>query len=416
MCSIVIVPPIGADIQRWVNRISRQASSDDVGLLSFSSSEHLYLFDDVEDTGLKGSQQNESGGIISQCAIKLLEELMAHQWLARMRLHLVGHSTGGLVVKRALAIAASSLTYESILSACHSVAFFGTPHKGSSTLVDPLFAISVRNHLALRREMSDELRHLLSPTGEDIRVLDYDFAGCTRKFAQIWTVLESEETDLETLPIIETGEPLHYRSNVVDSRSAILGVANESVLRIWSRHAHLLNPLPSKVAFQITPYHQSLQKLYVSPISNTKTFEDEIMRQVQIDLNVFAEESSGDSSQSIKVFSHSANLSDLIELGVTQCLMTASIASAANASPSPAIESQNPAKAQPVFPGEMNGHVTRRRPTMDDIGGMYRFVHSIPEALFFSFAEAVSCGNRTTTSCSYHCQLFSMWRARQSHE
>lgn len=84
----------------------------------------MYTFDAPQDAKTHG---------ITKYAEDLLA-CMADSCLGGTRfIHLVGHSTGGIVVKRALVIANGSNKPKNleISRSCCSVAFFGTPRKHS---------------------------------------------------------------------------------------------------------------------------------------------------------------------------------------------------------------------------------------------------------------------------------------------
>jgi triacylglycerol esterase/lipase EstA (alpha/beta hydrolase family) len=70
---------------------------------------------------------------VREQAANLLNRLTLKRENAESRpIIFVAHSLGGIVVKRALVEARLDGTYESILKATYGMAFFGTPHRGST--------------------------------------------------------------------------------------------------------------------------------------------------------------------------------------------------------------------------------------------------------------------------------------------
>jgi len=72
---------------------------------------------------------------ITKYANDLLKELV-EGGLGERFIHFVGHSTGGLVVKRALVLAngTNEATYLAIKRQCCGITFFGTPRKSCDFL------------------------------------------------------------------------------------------------------------------------------------------------------------------------------------------------------------------------------------------------------------------------------------------
>ena len=291
------------------------------GIFSFPASGKVYVLDSSSIL----SNFSHTCNLIDDFANLLLDALKDQQWLAQdnRTLHLAGHSTGGLVVKRALTIAARNRNYAPIISACQSVAFFSTPHRGSSVLADPLLALSVRNELGLQNQLLEPLRNALVPESESIRIIDYDFASIARKLRQIWTFLELNETHLETLANRETGESINVRTPIVDSRSAILHIANERVIRLHCSHADMLIVSLHDLRQEVTAYHEGLVDLVKTQPLLSRNSEADLMQDVEVDLHVFAEEPSNDSKRPIKVWSYSARLADFLSLGPNGCLSSA---------------------------------------------------------------------------------------------
>jgi triacylglycerol esterase/lipase EstA (alpha/beta hydrolase family) len=70
---------------------------------------------------------------VREQATNLLNRLVHKRENAEARpIVFIAHSLGGIIVKRALVEAKLDETYKSILDATYGIAFFGTPHRGST--------------------------------------------------------------------------------------------------------------------------------------------------------------------------------------------------------------------------------------------------------------------------------------------
>ena len=83
------------------------------------------------------------------------------------------HSTGGIVVKHALSKKIAE-GQNNVAACCLGVTFFSTPHHGSSVLSEPEYVQTVRNHLGLKWEMSENLRHDFSLRNTDLEVGSFE--------------------------------------------------------------------------------------------------------------------------------------------------------------------------------------------------------------------------------------------------
>ena len=115
----------------------------------------------------------------------------------------ISHSTGGIVVKQALS-KKNSDGQNSIASCCLGVTFFSAPHHGSSVLSDPEYVQTVRNHLGLKWEMSENLRQDFLLRSADLEVGNFmkpksrslDLEGPTTRVITCHICLEVREPSL----------------------------------------------------------------------------------------------------------------------------------------------------------------------------------------------------------------------------
>ena len=104
--------------------------------------------------------------------LKIVQEHRKAQRTSRRPILFICHSTGGIVVKQALSMK-NMEGRNSVAECCLGVTFFSTPHHGSSVLSEPEYVQTVQNHLGLKWEMSENLRHdfLLRNTDLEVSVL-----------------------------------------------------------------------------------------------------------------------------------------------------------------------------------------------------------------------------------------------------
>lgn len=163
----------------------------------------------------------------------------------------IAHSIGGLVVKMALAKAAADIRYEDILRDCYGVAFFGTPHQGSSYFAMPTLAASIRSLLQLSRPLpasvTEDLRvgnPLLLRADEDFKAIAHDL--------RVWTLYETIDSKLSggssssSKATASDNDAAHhprdksvyFTAPLTSCKSAILGMRQERIFPLQSDHAN----------------------------------------------------------------------------------------------------------------------------------------------------------------------------------
>lgn len=194
----------------------------------------------------------EDGMTLSSLADALLEELSNERKTDEEKeegipprlqrpLIFIAHSIGGLVVKMALTKAAADARYDDILRDCYGVAFFGTPHQGSSYFAMPPLAASIRSLLQLSRPLptsvTDELRvgnPLLLRADEDFKAIAHDL--------RVWTLYETIDSKLSggSDGAGRTGDKsVYFTAPLTSCKSAILGMRQERIFPLQSDHANV---------------------------------------------------------------------------------------------------------------------------------------------------------------------------------
>lgn len=145
-----------------------------------------------------------------------LGEVSISPYIAQSRtsIVIVGHSMGGLVIKKTIILARQNKAHQALARRIAAVYFLATPHHGASS------ARILRNILRPiyhRGYVAD-----LERNSGSIQVINDEF----RKFA----------ADLELWSFAETQKMKFFKSLVVDTESAVLGYREESQMRMAADH------------------------------------------------------------------------------------------------------------------------------------------------------------------------------------
>ncbi|KJZ72144.1 hypothetical protein HIM_08409 [Hirsutella minnesotensis 3608] len=176
------------------------------------------------------------GTTLSGLAGVLLAELQA---LCRAEGHerrpvlFIAHSIGGLVVKMALARASRDGRYESVLHECYGVAFFGTPHQGSSYFATAGLSASIQSLLQLSSPLPASITDELRVGNSRLQHVDDDFKSVSSE-VRVWTFYETIESRLST-----GGDDVCFTAPLTSVKSAILGMRHESIFALQSDHANI---------------------------------------------------------------------------------------------------------------------------------------------------------------------------------
>ncbi|KAH7165649.1 hypothetical protein EDB81DRAFT_779970 [Dactylonectria macrodidyma] len=174
---------------------------------------------------------------LNSLADALLEELQAlriRESTTGRPLIFVGHSVGGIVVKMALVKASRNPRFEDILRQCYGVAFFGTPHQGSSYLSMHTLASSIQSLLQLSSALSTSVADELRVGNRLLLHLDDDFKAIATDI-RVWTLYETIDSRLSG-----TGSgDVYFTAPLTSIKSAILGMRQETILPLQSDHANV---------------------------------------------------------------------------------------------------------------------------------------------------------------------------------
>ncbi|KJZ73934.1 hypothetical protein HIM_06602 [Hirsutella minnesotensis 3608] len=189
------------------------------------------------------------GTTLSGLADALLAELQAlrRDEQRERPLVFIAHSIGGLVVKMALTKASRDARYENILRECYGVAFFGTPHQGSSYFAMPSLAAGIQSLLHLSTPLPQSIIDGLRVGNSLLQHVDEDFK-CVSNDIRVWTFYETIESRLSGAgghhhhhhqQEQEHREDVYFTAPLTSIKSAILGMRQETICALQSDHANI---------------------------------------------------------------------------------------------------------------------------------------------------------------------------------
>lgn len=240
----------------------------------------------------------------------------------RRPIFFICHSTGGIVATAALVKASRSHhPLDSIFSSCYGIAFFGTPHYGSSYLSAPEFGKSIRRLLHLKHAVPIELREVFKPRHEILERLAGQFRAISADM-KIWTFLETVDS-VFTITDTETQSTIDMHVPITSIRSGILGFEHENELPLATDHVGIAS-FKGQEATARMDFFRGLQSavstaLELSIMSDVPLqTEKEIMVQVS---GFFEDTARGVSKESpLQLWSTETPLDQFLDRGPLKCL------------------------------------------------------------------------------------------------
>lgn len=185
--------------------------------------------------------------------LEALQELRTREGQTHRPLLILGHSIGGLVAKMALVRASRNPKYHDILEQCYGVAFFGTPHQGSTYFAMASLAASVQRLLQLTAPLPETLTADLRVGNSLLSHIDEDFKEIASDM-RIWTFYETIDSRLSGrgagaghgvartatgTNAAADGENIYFTAPLTSVKSAILGMRQERIFPLQSDHANV---------------------------------------------------------------------------------------------------------------------------------------------------------------------------------
>ncbi|KAK4862839.1 hypothetical protein LT330_002972 [Penicillium expansum] len=311
---IVAIPPIGAHHQKtWV------APGATSSWLHTTLLQHmprarvlLYNYGDLHDDKIDTLGER----LLNQLRSERKHELRQS---TRRPIFIICHSTGGLVAKAALVVA-SREPGQSLLTSCHGIAFFATPHHGSTYLSADEYAASIRHLLHLEHETPAALRAQLRPRHERLWHLSNQFKTLSADM-RVWSFLETVDSTIHVIDA-ETDKMLEFHVPITSIRSGLLDIEHEKELPMATDHTGTAT------------FHgqESTRDRFLDELSDAVNTAVEISKQedtplgveqqVMVQINGFFEDTAlGVSDESpLKMWSTKVSLEDYLSRGPTACL------------------------------------------------------------------------------------------------
>lgn len=163
----------------------------------------------------------------------LMDERRHHS--SRRPLFFLSHSTGGLVAKACLSLASRAEPSQAILTSCYGIAFFATPHQGSSYLFAEEYMPSIGHLLHLEQDIPASLREQFRPRQEKLWHLSNQFKALSADM-KVWSFLETIDSTL-TISDAELGNTMEFHAPITSIRSGLLDIEHEKETPMATDHA-----------------------------------------------------------------------------------------------------------------------------------------------------------------------------------
>ncbi|RDA87075.1 hypothetical protein CP532_0190 [Ophiocordyceps camponoti-leonardi (nom. inval.)] len=267
-----------------------------------------------------------AGITLADLADALLQELhmLRSGGAAERPLIFIAHSIGGLVVKMALTKAARDARYENVLRECYGVAFFGTPHQGSSYFAMSGLATNIRSLLRLSAPLPASVTDSLRVGNDLLLRLDDDFKAVSND-VRIWTLYETIESRFAAPE--PRSDDVYFTAPITSSKSAILGMRQESIFAVQSDHANMasfgrhngrvLNLFLRQLAVLIARADLALRHAADDAAARWSL---DLEHRVSVEVHGFFDDAPTSDDSTIRAWSTRLPLSDFLAKGPVTCL------------------------------------------------------------------------------------------------
>ncbi|KAJ5590354.1 hypothetical protein N7450_004326 [Penicillium hetheringtonii] len=310
---IVAVPPIGAHhTKTWTAQGSRSPWLGS-GFLGYMPRARVLLYNHGE------LRENDKIEALGQRLLNgLLNERKKHP--ASRPIFFICHSTGGLVAKACLALASRAEPNQAILTSCHGIAFFSTPHQGSSYLSAEEYAPSIHRLLHLEYNIPLSLREQFRPRSNRLWHLSNQFKALSADM-KVWSFLETVDSTLHVQDL-ENSKYMELHAPITSIRSGLLGIEHENEIPMATDHAGT-----AKFQGQDSARNDFLRELNAAATGAVRLSKDtdnplRVEREVIVQVNGFFEDTAlGVSDETpLKMWSARVSLEDYLARGPSACL------------------------------------------------------------------------------------------------
>jgi len=140
------------------------------------------------------------------------------------------------VAKACLALASrAEPNQQAILTSCYGIAFFATPHQGSSYLSAEEYTSSICHLLHLEQDIPPVLREQFRPRQERLWHLSNQFKALSADM-MVWSFLETIDSTLHVLDL-GTKNIMEFHAPITSIRSGLLGIEHEIEFPMATDHA-----------------------------------------------------------------------------------------------------------------------------------------------------------------------------------
>ncbi|KAL7625819.1 hypothetical protein AAE478_005042 [Parahypoxylon ruwenzoriense] len=262
------------------------------------------------------------GMTLDQAADDLLEQLgriRAGQTKSRP-IFFICHSIGGLVVKQALVKAYQNQDSRPLIFDCHGIAFFATPHRGSSYMSMPHLRESIQHLLYLQKPLPKSVARELRVGNKGLLQMHDQFMEISSEFC-IWTFYETVDSQLSGFGGSDFDE-VHFSAPLTSIKSGLLGSRGEQALSLDSDHAHCASFGPNNIRTMhsfLADLGEAVRKAEELSANFTHT-PLKLNTQVRLELIGFYEDPDSEEGREIRLYISKHSLKEFFEKGPEKCL------------------------------------------------------------------------------------------------
>ncbi|OKP10792.1 hypothetical protein PENSUB_3612 [Penicillium subrubescens] len=259
---------------------------------------------------------------IDRLGQRLLNRLLDERKHERSRrpIFFLCHSTGGLVAKACLALASQAESSQAILTSCHGIAFFATPHQGSTYLSAEEYQRSIRRLLFLEHDIPLLLREQFRPRQERLWHLSNQFKALSADM-KVWSFLETIDSTLHVQDL-ETNNLIEFHAPITSIRSGLLSIEHENEIPMGTDHAGTSCFQGQEQALEafLTELNDSVN--VAVELSKQVDHPLHVENEVMVQINGFFEDTAlGVSDETpLKLWSTQVSLEDYLARGPSTCL------------------------------------------------------------------------------------------------
>jgi hypothetical protein len=210
------------------------------------------------------------------------------------------------------------------LTSCYGIAFFATPHQGSTYLSADEYTTSIRRILQLEHEIPSALREQFRPRDKQLWHLSNQFMSLSADM-KIWSFLETVDSTMHVIDTnkdTKTQSKMEFHVPITSIRSGLLDIEHEKEVPMATDHAG------------IAAFHgqESTRDRFLIELGDAVNFAVEISeredtplrieQKVMVDINGFFEDTAlGVSDDSpLKLWSTKVTLEEYLSRGPSACL------------------------------------------------------------------------------------------------